>query len=96
MRYGRPEKKLRTEPYGPWQVLALGSAMLVGFFLLTLWQADTLDTTADPVDAVAVMAIQDVVQRPEETATVAEPFGYYEGQWNFWEYLGDLFISFLA
>ncbi len=98
MRYGRPKPVLepqKPEP-GPWQVLVLGSAMLVCFFVFSIWHGDTMQKSdTQPMDAVPVLAMQDV-QRPTETAVVAEPFGYYDGEWNLWEYLGDLFVSFLA
>lgn len=108
MRYGRPtnvpQKMYTNDPVSqfssendrraPWQMLPLGSAMLIGFFFFTLWQAKPLDATL-PTDALPVMAMQEV-QYPIETTTVAEPFGYYDGQWNLWEYIGDLFLSFLA
>lgn len=99
MRYGRPKPVLeqnKTEA-APWQVLVLGSVMLVCFFVFSVWDTDSPKTSdAQPADAIAVIAMQDV-QRPTETATIAaEPFGYYDGEWNLWEYLGDLLVSFLA
>lgn len=98
MRYGRPKPILEQNQTdaAPWQVLVLGSAMLVCFFAFSIRNTDISKTSdTQPMDALPVMAMQDV-QRPPETAAVAEPFGYYEGQWNLWEYLGDLFVSFLA
>lgn len=104
MRYGRPANILPQTPptqtshedlHAPWQVLILGLAMLVGFFHLTLWQAKAYEPATIPNDTLAVIAMQNV-QRPEETTAVAEPFGYYDGAWNLWEYLGDLLLSLLA
>lgn len=30
-----------------------------------------------------------------QTESVSENFGYFNGEWNFWEYIGDYFAQFL-
>ena len=87
------------------RILALGGAMIAGFFLLmTVPQSrETADTGGVPEGAVAVMSTavagQERVTLPEnsrEEAAGAEPFGYMDGEWNLWEYIGDLMWSLLS
>lgn len=87
------------------RVLALGGAMIAGFFLLmTVPQEETVQNRI-PEGAAAVMSTA-VTEReelaiPAETntpsaGTGAEPFGYMDGEWNLWEYIGDLMWSLLS
>lgn len=88
--YGRPRRHTGQTEQTAHKVLLLGCAMLLGFFLCTLH-------TQEPeygAEAVAVMQVQEMVAVPETDASV-EPFGYLDGEWNFWEYIGDLLWSFL-
>lgn len=105
MRYGRP--MTHAEPprnTAPWLVLALGSVLLTGFFLATIlpqefypsdqWSSYPAERTVG--EAVPVMQmVREEVSMGEE-AVLVEPFGTFQGQWNIWEYIGDLLWSFLA
>lgn len=95
MRYGRPTS--HTAPpktTAPWLVLALGTALLTGFFLATVLPPEQASPTT--VEAVPVMQlVREQVAAGEEPVLV-EPFGTFQGQWNLWEYIGDLLWSLLA
>lgn len=87
------------------RVLALGGAMIAGFFLLMTAPQEQEITSTDgiPEGAVAVMSTavngQEMVTLSEnsrEEAAGAEPFGYMDGEWNLWEYIGDLMWSLLS
>lgn len=95
MRYGRPTTHTDPPPNtAPWLVLALGTALLAGFFFAAVLPPDKAAPTT--VDAVPVMQlVREEVSVVEEPVLV-EPFGTFQGQWNLWEYIGDLLWSFLA
>ena len=87
------------------RVLALGGAIIAGFFLLMTvpGEHDTNPADGIPEGAVAVMSTavgeREMVVPPEENrgeAAGAEPFGYMDGEWNLWEYIGDLMWSLLS
>ena len=107
--YGRPKKTipgsqaLQNAQKAAGQVLALGGAMIAGFFLLMTVPEETTATGSIPEGAVAVMSTavyeKEVLTAPAETgneAAGAEPFGYMDGEWNLWEYIGDLMWSLLS
>lgn len=94
------------------RVLALGCAMLAGFLITVTvpWHTGggediftEREIPAEGVVAVMSTAVQEKesLERPEReennTAdTVTEPFGYLDGEWNLWEYIGDLMWSLLS
>lgn len=111
--YGRPRNGTSGTESPPAQtvqkaagrVLALGGAMIAGFFLLMTvpGEKEVSGTAGIPEGAVAVMstavAERESLAVPEETreeAAGAEPFGYMNGEWNLWEYIGDLMWSLLS
>lgn len=100
MRYGRPMTYVDPpKTTAPWLVLALGSVLLVGFFLAAILPIEphTSDQlTAYPEEAVPVMQMVREEVSVGEEAVLVEPFGTFQGQWNIWEYIGDLLWSFLA
>ena len=42
-----------------------------------------------------VSAITDDVHSEAEKNTAVDPFGYFNGEWNLWEFIGDSFSSLL-
>ena len=79
--------------------------MIAGFFLLMTIPPEKQPSAAEgvPEGAVAVMSTavgeREMVVPPEENrgeAAGAEPFGYMDGEWNLWEYIGDLMWSLLS
>ena len=79
--------------------------MIAGFFLLMAvpQEQETAITSRGPEGAVAVMSSavceREAVVLPWETheeAAGAEPFGYMDGEWNLWEYIGDLMWALLS
>ncbi|MBR4961516.1 MAG: hypothetical protein IKY52_11520 [Clostridia bacterium] len=94
------------------RILALGCGILAGFLItMTVpWHTgrgeSALTDSGLPVEGVvAVMstAVQEreSLERPmrneNNTAdVVTEPFGYLDGEWNLWEYIGDLMWSLLS
>ncbi len=87
-------------------VLVLGCAMLAGFFLHMLIPELIPQVSSVPAGYTAVMSIVPVEETaPEQVAasdreegyhTGAEPFGYMDGEWSLWEYIGDLMVSLLS
>lgn len=115
--YGRPAAENNPKSPSPQilhtaagRILALGCAMIAGFFLTTILPAEEVEKTAFPerkmpaegVTAVMQMTVPEremlAVQTGEENTagTGAEPFGYLDGTWNLWEYIGDLMWSLLS
>ncbi|MBQ8641512.1 MAG: hypothetical protein IJ480_04780 [Clostridia bacterium] len=89
------------------RILALGCAMIAGFFiaLTNTGGMEFLPAKENtlPEEAVAVMstAVSDRETLAEggqnkTSDTAAEPFGYLDGEWNLWEYIGDLMWSLLS
>lgn len=81
--------------------------MIAGFFLLMTVPQENETYTAGgvPEGAVAVMSTavhdRETLAMPEtagedSAGTGAEPFGYMDGEWNLWEYIGDLMWSLLS
>lgn len=75
------------------------------FILLFLYRmispptADTDLSLQDPSTAVAVMSTnvtQDGEEREMLREVTGEPFGYMTGEWNLWEYIGDVMASLLT
>ncbi len=103
--YGRPKTTKKPEKNTTYRaaglVLGLGCVMVTAFFLHTILPQKT--ETSLPADAIAVMSTA-VTDEPRETVTTpaeryhtgAEPFGYMDGEWNLWEYIGDLMVSLLS
>lgn len=100
MRYGRPMTYVDPpKTTAPWLVLALGSVLLVGFFLAAILppeQTISQPPTSMIEEAVPVMQMVREEVSVGEEAVLVEPFGTFQGQWNIWEYIGDLLWSFLA
>ncbi len=106
--YGRPKSQHdsttdKTTGRSASLVLTLGCAMLCGFFLHTLVPDHNPQQTAVPEGYTAVMTtvpleetIPEQVTTPDREDTGAEPFGYLDGEWNLWEYIGDLMVSLLS
>ncbi len=99
-----PEKEVVK---GAKTVLILGAAMLTGFFLHVLLPEQDSMAYEMPAGYTAVMSTaweqegseetREMVRTPEESHhTGVEPFGYLEGEWNLWEYIGDLMASLLS
>lgn len=94
------------------RILALGCALIAGFLIsMTVpWQAGSTEEAfpdgkmpAEGVAAVMSTAVQEKenLARPENgqeksAGTGADPFGYLDGEWNLWEYIGDLMWSLLS
>ena len=100
-----PETQYAASRQAAGRVLALGGAMIAGFFLLMTVPGEKETTPADgiPEGAVAVMSTtvteREMLTLPEENrgeTAGAEPFGYMDGEWNLWEYIGDLMWSLLS
>ena len=43
----------------------------------------------------SVSAITDENGKTIEESATADPFGYFNGEWNLWEFIGDSFSSLL-
>ena len=41
-------------------------------------------------------AMSEVTTHSESENAIVEPFGYYDGKWNLWEYIGDLVSSLIS
>ncbi len=100
-----PETQYTASRQAAGRVLALGGAMIAGFFLLMTvpGEHDTNPADGIPEGAVAVMSTavteREMLTVPAEKhgeAAGAEPFGYMDGEWNLWEYIGDLVWSLLS
>ena len=100
-----PETQYTASRQAAGRVLALGGAMITGFFLLMTVPGEKETTPAGgiPEGAVAVMSTavteREMLTLPEEKreeAAGTEPFGYMDGEWNLWEYIGDLMWSLLS
>jgi len=86
------------------RVLALGAAMVAGFFVAVTaeWPESPMPAEAVAVFSTAVTGEQEEVRAPvageagEAAGTGSEPFGYLDGEWNVWEYIGDLVWSLLS
>ena len=100
----QPEIRQTAIQQAAGRVLALGGAMMIGFFLLmTVPQEQETVPEGIPEGAVAAMSMavteKEAVILPSqshEEAAGAEPFGYMDGEWNLWEYIGDLMWSLLS
>ncbi len=87
-------------------VLVLGCAMLTGFFLHALAPEPQPQQSTVPAGYTAVMSTTSMeAVTPEQVVaagkeeryhTGAEPFGYMDGEWSLWEYIGDLMVSLLS
>ena len=94
------------------RILALGCAMLAGFLItMTVpWHTGSgegvfmeRELPAEGIAAVMGTAVQEreSLEWPERDGgstadTGTEPFGYLDGEWNLWEYIGDLMWSLLS
>ena len=52
----------------------------------------TLTLTNDLPEYISVFSPVSSTENHNESTT-ADPFGYFNGKWNLWEYLGDAFAS---
>ena len=91
------------------RVLALGCAVIAGFLAVmcipqSIGETEIRENRQEGVAAVMSTAVTEReiltsagTQTRENTAdTGAEPFGYLDGEWNLWEYIGDLMWSLLS
>ena len=94
------------------RILALGGAVLAGFLItMTVpWHIGGEGSAfrAGEIPTEGVMAVMStaaearedlgppVRERPDTADAGTEPFGYLDGEWNLWEYIGDLMWSLLS
>ena len=94
------------------RILALGCAVLAGvpITMTVPWHIGTEESAFRegkiPVEGVAAVMSTAVEERenldrpvretPETADAGTEPFGYLDGEWNLWEYIGGLIGSLLA
>ena len=89
------------------RILALGCALLAGFLVSVTIPRQTEDAMENGIPSQGVAAVMSTavgerenLTRPNETEEKtdagAEPFGYLDGEWNLWEYIGDLMWSLLG
>ena len=75
------------------------------FFIGALWGAPVNEAQSEaPREAIPVMATPTEQTTEESVREIlrknirdvsGEPFGYLDGQWNLWEYLGDVMAELL-
>ncbi|MBQ7922446.1 MAG: hypothetical protein IJ325_07710 [Clostridia bacterium] len=106
--YGRPPKKHRNEDkkqprrYDTADLIFLLGTLMAVLFLYRMTggissDAELLKTEQEQI-AVAVMstnAAESGGEREILREVTGEPFGYMTGEWNLWEYIGDLMASLL-
>ena len=84
LHWGRQSQK-STEDFKPFSRI-----MIVGIFVLisfTLMISDVSD--------VYIEANSNSVESENRGEAGAEPFGYFKGKWNLWEYIGDFVSSYI-
>ena len=64
------------------------------FFGISVCLLFTLTLTNDPSEYIPTFAQIDFTENHNES-TASDPFGYFNGKWNLWEYLGDAMASIL-
>ena len=103
---GSKNKKKETVHGAAEWILAVGTAMIVGFFFMMTVKLP-IESQQFSEETVAVMSTAVAEEREElrsldgnpaeySAGVGVEPFGYLDGEWNLWEYLGDLVWSLLS
>lgn len=89
------------------RILALGCAVLAGFLVNATIPRPPEEKPAEYLPGSCTAAVMSTavgeredLTRPapaeEKADTGAEPFGYLDGEWNLWEYIGDLMWSLIG
>lgn len=90
--WGRKKSKACSESEANASSKGIGTVLILGVLICL----GTMFTFSEKEQKyVPVSSMVDEELSAENENTTADPFGYFNGKWNLWEYLGDIFSSMI-